>query len=116
MRRARATLRWLIACVLYYSGVLWIYAAIRLHGRAVALMYHRVLPGDTDSFSTDAIVVSPGSFERQMAFLKRHFTLLDAADLRACLERGRFPNRSCIVTFDDGWYDNEVHVLPILEQ
>jgi peptidoglycan/xylan/chitin deacetylase (PgdA/CDA1 family) len=107
-------LRCLIAYTLYYSGVLWIYAAIRLRGRAVALMYHRVLPYGADSFSTDAIIVSPESFERQMAFLKRHFNVLDAVGLRACLERGKFPDRSCVVTFDDGWYDNERHALPIL--
>lgn len=114
MNHARAVLRRALAFALFYSGVLWLYAAIKLRGRAVALMYHRVLPPGSDSFSTDAIVVTPATFARQLAFLKRHFRLLDVDELQDCLEQGRFPDRGCVITFDDGWYDNERHALPIL--
>ncbi len=114
MHRARTGLRRALAFALYYSGLLWLYASIKLRGRAVALMYHRVLPSGTDSFSTDAIVVTPATFARQVAFLKRHFRLLDVDELRDCLEQGRFPDRGCVITFDDGWHDNERHALPIL--
>lgn len=116
MRRFRASLRRALAFALYYSGILWLYAAFKLRGRAVALMYHRVLPPDTDSFSTDAIVVSPATFARQVAFLKKHFELIDAEALKRCLAQGRFPDRGCVITFDDGWYDNERHALPILQE
>jgi hypothetical protein len=116
MHRARAWLRRVLAFAFYYSGALWLYAAFRLRGRAVALMYHRVLPQGADSFSTDAIVVSPATFARQVAFLKRHFNLLDVDTLRRCLEQGTFPDRGCVITFDDGWYDNERHALPILQE
>jgi peptidoglycan/xylan/chitin deacetylase (PgdA/CDA1 family) len=116
MHRARAWLRRALAYTLYYSGILWLYAAIKLRGRAVALMYHRVLPPGADSFSTEAIVVSPATFARQVAFLRKHFKLLDAEALQRCLAQGRFPNRGCVITFDDGWYDNERHALPILQQ
>ncbi len=116
MHRARARLRRALAFALYYSGAIWLYAMVRLRGRAVALMYHRVLPQGGDSFSTEAIVVTPATFARQLAFLKQHFKLLDVDDLRECLERGQFPDRGCVVTFDDGWYDNERHALPILQR
>ena len=65
--RARALARRALAFVLYYSGLLWLYAGIRLRDKATVLMYHRVLPADADSFSTDAIVVTPESFARQVA-------------------------------------------------
>lgn len=116
MHRVRAWLRRTLAFALYYSGALWLFATIKLRGRAVALMYHRVLPLGSDSFSTDAIVVSPATFARQVAFLKRHFQLLDAEALQDCLALGKFPNRSCVITFDDGWYDNERHALPVLQE
>ena len=116
MHRVRALLRRGLAYALYYSGILWLYAAIKLRGRAVVLMYHRVLPPGLDSFSTDAIVVSPATFARQVAFLTKHFALLDAEALQRCLAQGRFPDRGCVITFDDGWYDNERYALRILQQ
>ena len=85
MHRARTLLRRVLAYSLYFSGILWLYATFKLRGRAVVLMYHRVLPPGSDSFSTDAIVVSPATFARQISFLKKHFELLDAEALQRCL-------------------------------
>jgi len=116
MHKLRARLKRLIAYSLYYTGTLWIYAAFKLKGRAVALTYHRVLPEEADSFSTRGIVVSPASFELQMDFLHRHFTILSADQFHACLARGAFPRRACLITFDDGWSDNDRFALPILER
>jgi peptidoglycan/xylan/chitin deacetylase (PgdA/CDA1 family) len=50
-----------------------------------------------------------------MRFLRRHFTPLSAADFLSCLDRGQFPRGACIVTFDDGWHDNETYALPIIK-
>lgn len=116
MHRVRAWLRRALAFALYYSGALWLYATLKLRGRAVALMYHRVLPPGSDSFSADAIVMSPATFARQVAFLTKHFELIDAEALQRCLAHGKFPDRGCVITFDDGWYDNERHALPILQE
>lgn len=109
--------RRLIAYALYYSGVLWLLAAIRFRGRAIVLTYHRVLPEDADTFSADGVIVRPETFARQMAFLRRHFRLLSVEDLeRRLAERKPLPSRSCLVTFDDGWADNHQYALPILRQ
>ena len=64
--RLVATLKRAAAGVLYYSGLLWLYAAIRLRRRAVVLMYHRVLPSGADTYSHDGIIVRPETFARQM--------------------------------------------------
>lgn len=106
-----------IASALYYSGILWLLAAIRFRRRAVVLMYHRVLPEGVDTFSADGIIVRPETFARQMAFLRRHFTLLSIEDLERHFAEGKpLPSRSCLVTFDDGWADNYEYALPILRE
>jgi peptidoglycan/xylan/chitin deacetylase (PgdA/CDA1 family) len=92
-------------------------AAVRFSRGGFILMYHRVLPDNADTFSADSIVVRPRTFERQMAFLKRHFRVLSVQELEEHLtSRTPLPPRSCIVTFDDGWHDNFEFALPILEQ
>ena len=116
MHQLRALIKRCLAYALYYSGVLWFYAALRLRRRAVVLMYHRVLPDSADSFSHGGIVVSPETFALHMCFLRRHFKPLSAEEFRSCLERRDFPARACLVTFDDGWYDNEKYALPILQR
>jgi peptidoglycan/xylan/chitin deacetylase (PgdA/CDA1 family) len=111
----RRTLRRLVAAALYYSGALWLYAAVKLRGKAVVLMYHRVLPAGADSFSHAGIVVTPETFERHMKFFARHFRLLDLDGFRGELDAG-FGPRACLVTFDDGWQDNHRHALPVLRR
>ena len=116
MRRLRALLKRIVAYGLFYSGALWVYRYVALRGRAVVLTYHRVLPASADSFSSSGIVVSPSVFATHMRFLRRHFKPLSAEDFQQCLDRGQFGAGACLVTFDDGWHDNETHALPILQK
>jgi peptidoglycan/xylan/chitin deacetylase (PgdA/CDA1 family) len=115
--RLRRLARQCIAGALYYSGALWLLARSRLRDRAVVVMYHRVLPAGADTFSADAIVVTPETFTRHMRFLKRHFRLLSMRDLVEAYDAKRpLPSMSCVVTFDDGWFDNHRYALPILRE
>lgn len=114
MHSIRALAKRCVAYALFYSSTLSLYANARLRNRAVVLMYHRVLPEHTDSFSSAGITVTLKTFATNMAFLKKHFLPLSADQFRACLEHRQFPRRACLVTFDDGWSDNERHALPIL--
>ncbi len=103
----------------FYSGFAWACLWLKFRRRATVLMYHRVLPDDAhaDSFSNDAIVVSPAVFERHMRFLARFCNPLSADELGAVLRGEKaWPARACVVTFDDGWYDNHDHALPVLER
>ena len=105
-----------IAHVLFHTGLLNLLLRLRLRGRAAVLMYHRVLPPGSDSCSAAAIVVSPESFNRQLAAIRRWLRPMSADDLACCLERGSaVPSGSVVVTFDDGWQDNWQHALPILQ-
>ena len=107
----------MVACA-YRTGILQLYLRRKLRDRAVVLTYHRVLPKErsAESFSTDAIVVSPEAFRRQMQLLRRLFTPLSADEFAKALQSGRMPPGACLVTFDDGWYDNLDHALPILQE
>ena len=102
----------------YRSGLLEIYLRRKLRGRAVVLTYHRVLPEQEfdRSFSTESIVVTPHTFRRHLQVLRESFNPLTAEQFSAALASGHWPERACIVTFDDGWLDNLQHALPILEE
>jgi peptidoglycan/xylan/chitin deacetylase (PgdA/CDA1 family) len=73
----------------------------------VVLLYHRVtdLPADPD-----LLAVSPDNFHRQLAYLKVRFPLVRLEDDWSML---REP--SVAITFDDGYADNVLEALPILE-
>jgi peptidoglycan/xylan/chitin deacetylase (PgdA/CDA1 family) len=103
-----------LAHALYYTLVLDALLAWKLRRGGIVLMYHRVLPPGADSFSSPAIVVTPATFALHMRVLRSKLRPLDAAGLEAALASGSLPARTCCVTFDDGWFDNRTHALPIL--
>jgi peptidoglycan/xylan/chitin deacetylase (PgdA/CDA1 family) len=107
-----------IVAFAYRTGLLQLLLRRKLRGRALVLTYHRVLPPErsAESFSTDAIVVSPETFRRQMLLLRRLFKPLSADEFAQALSAGRLPPGACVVTFDDGWYDNLDYALPILRE
>lgn len=117
MIRLKKQIKTALASVALASGFLPRYVAGRLSGQAAVLMYHRVLPDQAraDSYSADGIIVSPDTFRLQMQILRRRFHPLSLPEYVAHLEEGRFPDNSCLVTFDDGWFDNHEYALPILE-
>lgn len=118
MRSAKRMLKGAIVAFAYRTGLLQLYLRRKLRGRAVVLTYHRVLPAErsAESFSADAIVVTPPTFRRQMQLLKRLFTPLSADQFAKALAAGQLPDGACVVTFDDGWYDNLEYALPILRE
>ncbi len=75
------------------------------------LYYHRVDRGLHPSKG-----VSPGSFSRQMAWLRRMgYQSVRFDDLAAYFEdRARLPRKPVIITFDDGYEDNYRQAYPIL--
>ncbi|SAL12163.1 polysaccharide deacetylase [Caballeronia sordidicola] len=80
--------------------------------RAVpVLMYHHVSP------AAGAVTVSPANFADQMAMLAREgYTTLGARAFSAYLAGEPVPEKSVVLTFDDGYLDNWVHAHPVLAQ
>lgn len=75
------------------------------------LMYHHVSP------EADMITTTPELFEQQVAWLARKgFHALDAAGFARFLAGEPTPERSVLLTFDDGYLDNWVYAHPILQR
>ena len=75
------------------------------------LIYHQVMPVPDPLRPGEACAAS---FDRQMAFLARNFSVLPLVDAVAALGDGTLPRRACCVTFDDGYADNLTVAEPIL--
>jgi peptidoglycan/xylan/chitin deacetylase (PgdA/CDA1 family) len=82
-------------------------------------MYHRVLPASSleKTFSNKAIIVSTCTFEKHVEFLKKNFNILSLDEFEKYLNKGgSYPGKSCLITFDDGWFDNYEYALPVLNK
>jgi peptidoglycan/xylan/chitin deacetylase (PgdA/CDA1 family) len=102
----------------FYSSGLWLFCLKSLGNKPLfVLMYHRVLePGECEGVE-DGIHVAPDVFDRQVAFLKEHYELIDFADLKEIQHGKRSPQKPlCLITFDDGWEDNYRRAFPILKK
>jgi peptidoglycan/xylan/chitin deacetylase (PgdA/CDA1 family) len=80
-------------------------------------MYHRVLPVSSfnQTYSNSAIIVSTKTFEKHVDFLKKNLDILSLDEFEQHLnEHGSYPSKSCLITFDDGWFDNYEYALPVL--
>src|ERR1700722_13558571 len=98
------------------SGLLRLASAVQASGAAI-LMYHSVLEDPSrQGGSLGGIVHSQSVFSQQMELLARGFHPLSIEELQTML-RGeeKIPNRSVLVTFDDGYRDNCQNALPILD-
>jgi peptidoglycan/xylan/chitin deacetylase (PgdA/CDA1 family) len=70
-------------------------------------MYHSIAPGPGDYFGPDV-------FERQVCFLKSRFRFI--APQECCRVRSGTEDVEVLLTFDDGFLNNAVHVVPILKR
>ncbi len=117
MSRIRYAAKWLIAQVLYRTGVFHAWMRVALRDRAVVLAYHRVLDqeGQRLTWSHPGIVVSPESFERHLLVLRRLFRVMTLDQFEAAILGRGFERPSCLITFDDGWWDTHAVAWPALE-
>lgn len=111
--RIKYVIKYVVAALLHYSGLLFVYGRVACRGKTGCLMYHRVLPDSTraESASNPALIVSQEQFEKQMQFLKRWYTTIKATEL---INQKKAAPYRVLVTFDDGWKDNFTYAAPIL--
>jgi peptidoglycan/xylan/chitin deacetylase (PgdA/CDA1 family) len=104
------------------AGLYWGSRHLLSHvtGKAVILMYHRVLPrAEVEStFVQPGMYVTSETFERHLQFLSAHFELLTFRELLAKWDCGDWNDhaRYCAITFDDGWIDNYRYAFPLLRR
>lgn len=82
------------------------------------LMYHRVVhPEQVPYVLEPGMYVRPETFELHAAYLAAHCQVISLDDLMGLVaEKKDIPARTLAITFDDGWYDNYQHALPILRR
>ncbi|MCL5030330.1 MAG: polysaccharide deacetylase family protein [Bacteroidetes bacterium] len=79
----------------------------------VILIYHRVINLKNDP---QMLAVKPDNFYRQIEYLKKNFNLLTVEEFDNLINnKNKFPKKSLLITFDDGYADNFINALPILE-
>jgi peptidoglycan/xylan/chitin deacetylase (PgdA/CDA1 family) len=82
-----------------------------------ALAYHSIRATDHDGRFDAGVVDSTAElFDRQVATLKRYFTLIGTDELRRHLAGEKLPPNPAIITLDDGYRDNHDIALPILKR
>jgi len=80
---------------------------------AIVLLYHRVYESELDS---QKLCISPDNFYQQIEYLKKNHNLLATEEFYSVLhQKKRFPSRTVLLTFDDGYADNVHQALSILE-
>jgi peptidoglycan/xylan/chitin deacetylase (PgdA/CDA1 family) len=112
-RRTKTVLRKTAAVLLHYSGILSILLTRRTD-RTVILAYHHVLPKRSDllRFIQPSMYVTVRNFEKHLAFLAKHYTVIPLEDL----DRHNDGKRRCAITFDDGWFDSYRYAYPLLRK
>ncbi len=90
-----------------------------IRGIATCLQYHRVLPRhayEVDFNPMVSTIVAAELFEEQIRYLAQHCNCISLSKATNLLLEGELQPNSVIVTFDDGYKDNLLHVLPILKK
>ncbi len=118
---ANSGLRQMLAAAIIPMVAYFAAAMNRLFGSAAKdrtsiLMYHRVTP-HVKGISAPTINVTPRRFRKQLeGLLRRGYSFWSLETLVQCHEnREMVPDKVTCVTFDDGYCNNLVNALPILE-
>jgi peptidoglycan/xylan/chitin deacetylase (PgdA/CDA1 family) len=106
----------LVKRMLYHSGLLGLAGLARRRTGALVLRYHAVTESDAEVlYATPEICMPLAAFRRQMAFVRRAYTVLPLDELVERIGRGAsLPPRALAVTFDDGYADNYRLAFPVL--
>ncbi len=117
MKRSIIALCWLFAALL--AGCAPLAAEVDApagDARSVPiLMYHSIL---RDPARAGKYILSPDALEQDISWLMTHgYETVTLHALAAYAEgRGTLPEKPVVLTFDDGYYNNLVYALPILEK
>ena len=100
------------------AGGLRGYHRLRNKRRLTVLTFHRVLPR-TDARWPDADKewsLTVDELASCVGFVREHYSVISLDQLLDARRRGAsLPEHPALLTFDDGWADNEEHALPVLE-
>lgn len=87
--------------------------------RVPVLMYHHIQPESVaKQLGQTSLTVDNGVFDQQMAYLAQNgYSTLWASELiNALLTHSSLPAKAVVITMDDGYADNYIYALPILQK
>jgi len=65
----------------------------------------------------DGFMVSPDIFEAQLDHIGRHYNIVSLDECAACIRNQKpWPSRAVLITFDDGYLNNLIEAIPILQR
>ncbi len=86
--------------------------------RLTVVTYHRVTDRKVEQIedSLRNLFVNVETFERQVLFFKKNYTITSIEGLCDLIGRGQVPTDLMLITFDDGYKDFRQHAYPILKK
>lgn len=110
----------IIICILLFIFVFCFIAFIEYNKHTqqiVVLSYHNIVP-DNIQKSNESDTLTLSEFENEMNYLKQNeYTTISAKELFNWKNNKiKIPNKSVLITFDDGYYSFKYLVQPILEK
>lgn len=106
-------LRGFISKVLVNSGSCVLGRKIGKRDGALILYGHRISDDDEGYLPG----LKPEWLDQQLAYLTKHYEVIPLRTLVACFEQRRpVPQRSVVLSFDDGFRDNLTHAYPLLQR
>ena len=103
LRSVRAAVAPAAKRALFWAGGYAVTRAMLPSRRLAILRYHAVCEPDA-GYADPGICVSPSAFERHVAYLASHYSVLPLPEAVAILKRGAtLPRNAVAITFDDGY-------------
>ncbi len=84
-----------------------------MSGKGLVLLYHRVSHAMLDP---QLLMVQPDRFAEHLALLSDVCTPMPLAEMMLAAKANDLPSRAVALTFDDGYADNVLFALPLLEK
>lgn len=106
-----------VVCIAVMLGILSaaIYAENKSGDSFIGLMYHQVLK---DESRAGKYIITPNELESDLAYLSEngYVSVLPSQLVRIREQGGRLPEKTVIITFDDGYETGLYYVLPLLKK
>jgi peptidoglycan/xylan/chitin deacetylase (PgdA/CDA1 family) len=85
----------------------------KLFPHGLIFLYHRISEVNNDPFQ---LCVAPDNFDSQIKYLNEKFNTISLQEMAKGIHSGRMQKNTISITFDDGYEDNLVNALPILDK
>ena len=106
-----------VVCIAVMLGILSaaIYAENESGDSFIGLMYHQVLK---DESRAGKYIITPGELESDLAYLSEngYVSVLPSQLVKIREQGGRLPEKTVVITFDDGYETGLYYVLPLLKK